>query len=296
MKKVFFYGLIIILAFILIGAGIAYHLLVKRTVGAYFDSKGVAIHYTDEGQGVPVILLHGFAVNADLNWRRPKIAQMLTRHYRVITMDLRGHGLSGKPHDKEQYGAEVYQDVIRLMDHLKIGKAHVMGYSLGGFTALKLASVYPERLVSVMPLASGWENPDRSVFFQYMDKLVVALKAGKSVGPIGEAFGKKRKSSFLHRTWVKLMTGYFNDRKALIALMESLEALGLTEDEVRAIKLPMMTVVGSDDILLAGAEALAEVVQNHQLIVVDDADHVQTVYRAETRTTILGFLEVNSGN
>ena len=296
MKKVFFYGLIILFAFILIGAGIAYHLLTKRTVGPYFDSKGVAIHYTDEGQGVPVILLHGFAVNADLNWRRPKIAQMLTRHYRVITMDLRGHGLSGKPHDTDQYGAEVYQDVIRLMDHLKIEKAHVMGYSLGGFMALKLASVYPERLISAMPLASGWENPDRSVFFQYMDKLVAALKAGKSVGPIGEAFGEERKPSFLHKTWVKLMTGYFNDKMALIALMESLRALALTEDEVRAIKLPMMTIVGSEDILLAGAKVLAEVAPNHHLIVVDNADHVQTVYRAETHATILEFLEVNSGN
>ncbi len=294
MKKVLLSSLIILIAFTLIGVGIAYHLLTKRTVGDYFDSKGVAIHYTDKGQGVPVILLHGFAVNADLNWRRPEIAQMILEKYRVITMDLRGHGLSGKPHVKEKYGAEVYEDVIRLMDHLKIKKAHVMGYSLGGFTALKLASKYPDRLITAMPLASGWENPDRSVFFEYMDKLVAALKAGKSVGPIGGAFGKERKPTFIHKTWVKLMTGYFNDKKALIALMESVEALALTEDEVKAVTLPMLTIVGDKDIMLHGAKALAEKAPNHKLVVVENADHVRAIYRAETREAIMAFLKAHS--
>lgn len=293
MKKALFYSLIFFPAIILTGAGITYHLLTQRTVGNYFDSKGILIHYTDEGQGEPVILLHGFAVNADLNWRRPKITQMLAEQYRVIAMDLRGHGLSGKPHAKEQYGAEVYEDVIRLMDHLNIERAHVMGYSLGGFTALKLASVHPERLITAMPLASGWENPDRSLFFQTMDKLVAALKAGRSIGPLGEAFGRERRPTWIHKTWVKLMTGYFNDKEALIPLMESVEALALTEAEVKTITLPMLTVVGSRDILRAGAEALAETAPNHSLVVVEGADHVRAIYREETREAILRFLRTH---
>ncbi len=294
MKKLLVYSLLFFLAAIVIGLGFAYHQLTKRTVGNYFNSNGVLIHYTDEGQGVPLILLHGFAVNADLNWRRPKIDRILAGSYRVITMDLRGHGLSDKPHSKQQYGAEIYQDVIRLMDYLKVEKAHIMGYSLGGFTTVKLASFYPERFLSALPLAAGWENPDRSVFFQYMDRFVKALKEGKAIGPIGEAFGKDRKPGFIHRTWVKLMTGYFNDKKALIALMESLKALALSEAEVEAIRVPMLTVVGSEDILLAGAKALHQAAPDHKLVVVDGADHMRTIYREETRKAILDFLEAHS--
>jgi pimeloyl-ACP methyl ester carboxylesterase len=142
-----------------------------------------------------------------------------------------------------------------------------------------------------MPLASGWENPDRSAFFRYMERLVAALKEGKSIGPIGEAFGRERKPSFLHKTWVKLMTGYFNDKEALIALMESLEALALTEEEVKAIQVPMLTVVGGKDILLSGAKALNQAAPHHKLVIVEGADHVRAIYREETRKAIMTFLK-----
>ena len=117
--------------------GLTLFVVTKRVEGAYFTSRGVTLHYTDEGRGPPVVLLHGFAVNSDLNWRLPGITADLAQDHRVISLDLRGHGLSDKPHLSEGYGLEMAVDVVALLDHLQIDRAQLVGYSLGGFIALK---------------------------------------------------------------------------------------------------------------------------------------------------------------
>ena len=87
-----------------------------RAESGFFDSKGVKLHYTVEGQGEPVLLIHGFAVNDQLNWVIPGIVKALAKDYRVITYDNRGHGRSGKPHEAKHYGLEMIEDVVRLLD------------------------------------------------------------------------------------------------------------------------------------------------------------------------------------
>ena len=109
-------GAAIVAAALLVSTGGGLWWLTRRVEGSYFDSDGVRIHFTDEGSGVPLVLLHGFAVNADLNWRLPGLTEVLAREFRVISMDLRGHGLSGKPHDPELYGDTMAGDVIALLD------------------------------------------------------------------------------------------------------------------------------------------------------------------------------------
>lgn len=74
-------------------------------------------------------------------------------------MDVRGHGLSGKPHDTAQYGVEMVEDVRRLLDHLKIEKAHLVGYSMGGFIVYKFMALHPERLITAMPCGAAWMEP-----------------------------------------------------------------------------------------------------------------------------------------
>ena len=103
-----------------------------------------------------MILLHGLACEHVVNWMLPRVFQRLARRYRVIALDIRGHGRSGKPWDPALYGLELVEDVVRLMDYLGIARAHVVGYSLGGFIALKLALRHPERLLSAVPCAAGW--------------------------------------------------------------------------------------------------------------------------------------------
>lgn len=111
------------LAILVLSLPVAYFLF-HKIWGDNFDSNGVSIHYAVQGKGAPVILVHGYAVNSGLNWRIMGVIDALSEDFQVVAMDCRGHGLSGKPHDPKQYGIEMAEDVIRLMDHLKIEKAH----------------------------------------------------------------------------------------------------------------------------------------------------------------------------
>ena len=113
-----------------------------------FDSDGVKIAYRVDGGGPPVILIHGLTVDADLNWRTPGITEKLAKKFQVISMDVRGHGQSGKPHDRSAYGLQLVEDVARLMDHLHFDRAHIVGYSMGGEIAVKLVALY--RVVSFL--------------------------------------------------------------------------------------------------------------------------------------------------
>jgi pimeloyl-ACP methyl ester carboxylesterase len=149
-----------VLLVLLLLTGAFLYLLLHRAVGHYFDSNGARIFYTVEGSGPPVILIHGVAANADLNWRRPGVVRALAKHFQVITFDLRGHGLSDKPEEPEKYGIQMVEDITRLMDHLKLPKAHIAGYSLGGFIALKATTLHPDRFMSVAICAAGWKNPE----------------------------------------------------------------------------------------------------------------------------------------
>ncbi|HEY8503818.1 MAG TPA: alpha/beta hydrolase, partial [Gemmataceae bacterium] len=154
-----------------------------------FDSGGVKIHYLDEGKGEPVVLLHGFAASAEELWVKMPFAETqvlpeLAKEFRVIAPDLRGHGKSGKPHDPKMYGKEMAEDVIRLLDHLKIEKAHVVGYSLGAMVAGKLLAAHPDRLLSVT-FGGGAPYFRRS---EALDAAVLAtaesLEQGKGIGPL----------------------------------------------------------------------------------------------------------------
>src|SRR5687768_5133960 len=84
----------------------------------FFDSNGVRIRYVEQGQGEPVVLVHGFGNTIEGGWMEPGVFQNVAKSYRVIAFDLRGHGKSGKPHDPAAYGRELPLDIIRLLDHL----------------------------------------------------------------------------------------------------------------------------------------------------------------------------------
>ena len=100
----------------------------------FFDSDGVKIRYIDQGprDGEPVVLIHGGFMNAETMWAEPGVIEALDDAFRVIALDLRGHGKSDKPHDPRQYGNPFVEDIVRLLDHLDIEKAHVVAYSMGG--------------------------------------------------------------------------------------------------------------------------------------------------------------------
>src|SRR5438067_2910932 len=126
-----------------------------RAQELFFDSNGVKIHYSVHGKGEPVLLIHGFTVSYPLQWVYPGISSALAKNYQVIGLDCRGHGRSGKPHDPKKYGMEMGEDAIRLLDHLDIRSAHLVGYSMGGFITLKLLALHPDRFLTATAGGAG---------------------------------------------------------------------------------------------------------------------------------------------
>ena len=126
----------------------------------FFDAKGVKVHYLIEGTGEPVVLIHGLDSSARMNWQMPGTIDALARDHQVIAIDLPGYGESDKPDDPAAYGEQWIDDVILLLDHLNIRKAHVVGYSMGGMVALKLIAEHPERVISGTLGGAGWLRED----------------------------------------------------------------------------------------------------------------------------------------
>ena len=122
----------------------------------FFSSNGVRLRFVEDGKGAdPVILLHDLGSSIEEQWVTTGVMPSLIRQdiFRVIALDLRGHGRSDKPQPLP-IDAEMAQDVVRLMDHLGIPRAHLVGYGLGANIAAKLSTMAPERIFT-MTLAGG---------------------------------------------------------------------------------------------------------------------------------------------
>lgn len=116
-------------------------------------SDGTKFHYVEQGEGTPVILIHGLTSSAVGNWFNTNIAQKLAKTNRVIAIDMRGHGETG-PSPEDSKGTMI-QDIVEFMDHLKIDKAHIGGYSMGGATTTGLLKVAPERFITASIMGIG---------------------------------------------------------------------------------------------------------------------------------------------
>ena len=115
-----------------------------------FQHANIDIAYIDEGEGEPIVLVHGFASNKEINWILPGWTAALKRAgRRVIALDNRGHGQSSKPHDPAAYDMpSMAGDTLALLDHLKVERADYLGYSMGGRIGMHLALHHPDRIRS----------------------------------------------------------------------------------------------------------------------------------------------------
>ncbi len=149
-----------------------------QSADSVFDSNGVKIRYVTEGKGEAVVLIHGWM--SDVKMWGPKLTPF--EGFKLIALDCRGHGQSEKPHDLTKYGAEMAADVVRLLDHLKIKKAHLIGYSMGSFIAGKVAAKHPDRVLSIIyggqaPLLIGEAGSEE------IDVFAKAVDDGKGLAP-----------------------------------------------------------------------------------------------------------------
>lgn len=255
------------------------NLVIEGPIGKYFDSDGVMLHYTDEGKGVPVVLVHGFAANGHLNWRWPGVNKGLKKNYRVITLDTRGHGRSDKPREAGAYGMHMVDDIARLMDHLEIERAHIVGYSMGGFLGLAFAGKYPQRMLSLTQGGSGWYPRDK--YPSLVQEVPSALDAGLGFEPIVR-FMERHNPRFLDqrvRVINRLMCR-FNDCAALARCFDEMQRLEGTEEQLRSTTIPHLTIMGTMDPLRDAADFLCQAAgAGHTMHWIEGADHTTTLAR-----------------
>lgn len=287
MKRLTFISLFVALCFVAFTGTYAEDL--------FFDSDGVKIRYIVQGEGEPVMLIHGFSASLDTNWGGPGIIADLAKDYRVIALDNRGHGKSGKPHGKENYGANMVRDVIRLLDHLDIEKAHIVGYSMGGFMTTNLVANYPDRIISAVPAGAGWARPgDPAV--STMSKLADSLEAGKGFGPLLAGLtpeGQEKPNEEMMKSINAMLTAQ-NDVLALAGAVRGMADLSVTEEQLKANKVPTLSIIGEIDPLRAGVDTMAEVMSNLEVVVVEGADHMTCFTNPAFMKSLRQFLAKHS--
>jgi pimeloyl-ACP methyl ester carboxylesterase len=262
----------------------------------FFDSSGVKIRYLTAGGGEAVVLLHGFAARAEMwDGAKTKLFSDLAKHYRVIAIDCRGHGKSGKPHDPKLYGKEMWGDVVRLLDHLKIEKAHVIGYSMGAEIAGHLLVEHPDRLLSVT-LAGGVPSFEPTKESLHVKELAAtSLEEDKGIGAAliaGTPAGSPKPTPEMANAISRAIIGN-QDQKALAASVRGAKDLHVTEAQLKANRVPCLVVYGSKDgqaAVRARYDRVAKLL-GAQVQVIDGGDHGSTYGMPAFLEAVRVFLE-----
>ncbi|HLX64115.1 MAG TPA: alpha/beta hydrolase [Planctomycetota bacterium] len=219
-----------------------------------FDSNGVKIHYVVEGKGEPVVLIHGLFSSAMMNWQLPGVVVELAKNHQVIALDARGHGASDKPDKEEAYGAEMAEDVARLIDHLQIKKAHIVGYSMGGMIAMKFITKHPDRVLSGLLGGMGW----------------------------------LREGGLLEKVWDHMGSGSSGGAKMAA---KTLGKLAVSEAELKAVSVPIEVLVGDRDPCKALYVAPLQTVRSDwPVIEIKGAGHMDCILKPEFKTEIVKWL------
>lgn len=245
---------------------------IGRADEGYLDSNGVKIHYVVRGKGEPVLLIHGFLGDLQMNWVYPGILYKLAKDHRVVALDCRGHGKSGKPHDAKKYGTEMVDDAVRLLDHLKIKKAHIVGYSMGALLTAKLATEHPDRVLSAT-LGGGGVIPE-GIGEGFLDELADAMEKGKGMTALLEMLtppGKAKATAEQMQAMKRLFAG--NDKKALAAVIRGWKDFSVSEKKLKANRVPMLALIGANDPLKPAIEELAPRTGHFRMVVIAGANH-----------------------
>jgi len=143
---------------------------------------GTRISFDVRGEGVPLLLVHGSALSRSI-WRGFGYVAALQNRYRVIAIDLRGHGRSGKPHASEAYRMPlVLADILAVLDAVEAPAAHLFGYSFGARAGFSLVDSHPERVLSLISAGGTYRAPGGTVSELFFPDYDAALGAGGMAG------------------------------------------------------------------------------------------------------------------
>jgi pimeloyl-ACP methyl ester carboxylesterase len=245
---------------------------------ASFQSNGVRIAFWDEGEGEPILLIHGFASNVATNWIDPGwVRALVSSGRRVFLFDNRGHGQSEKLYEPERYGAPTMaEDARRLLDHLGIERADVMGYSMGARIAAFLALRHPARV--------------RGAVFAGLGINMVRGMVG--TGPLAKALEARSIDEVTNdtaRSFRAFAEHTKSDLAALAACMRGPREK-ITPELLAGIRVPVLVAVGTEDVIGGSGAELAALIPGAKLLNIEGRDHIKAVGDARFKQRVLDFL------
>ena len=273
---------------------------------SYFDSNGVKIRYVTEGTGEAVVLIHGWMSDSSM-WGadekgNTKLGKGGTNGFQLIALDCRGHGKSDKPHDSKSYGTEMAADVVRLLDHLKIKKAHLVGYSSGAFIAGKVAATHPKRVLSI---TYGGQAPViaedmKPTDFSQTDAFYEAVNSGIGLGEyiISITPPDKPKPTAEQATAIANYLYGGKDVKAFALAGNSFKELKVTAQELKKYKAPILFIHGGNESnFVKNKVAVArKTIGRGEVYVVEGGDHMTTLIKPTFATALVKFLQFGTLN
>lgn len=235
----------------------------------------VALAYEVDGDGEPVLLLHGFASDSFINWVRPGVIDALVRNgYRAIALDQRGHGLSDKPHDPEAYAGEVMvHDAQAVLDHLSVERALVVGFSMGSINTVGLIKADDRVKAAVLGGVGSHTIMVRSEGGNFLADAMTAEDKSTITNPIAKSF----------RDFADLTRA---DRQALAALQS---ASRTAMDDLGAINIPVLVLGAENDPLAGDAQTLADKIPGAKAATVPGT-HLNVVNNPAFHQNIVEFL------
>ena len=243
-----------------------------------FRHDDVEIAFLDEGEGEPIVLVHGFGSNKEVNWVATRWVATLTRvRRRVIAPDMRGHGASTKFYDAAAYHTSVMADDVRaLLDHLGLGWADILGYSMGARVAAFLALADPERVRSAILGGLGI-------------RLVESAGLPENVAEALEAPSAADVADRKARTYREFAEETGSDLAALAACIRG-SRQSLTRSEAARIGVPVLVAVGTKDEIAGSPHELAALIPDAQAVDIPRRDHMRAVGDRVFKQAVLRFL------
>ena len=243
-----------------------------------FKNGHVEIAYLDEGEGEPIVLVHGFASTKEVNWVEPGwVSTLYCAGRRTVALDNRGHGASSKLYEPSAYHSAIMADDVRaLLDHLKIERADIMGYSMGARITAFLAVKHADRVRSAIlgglgiRLVEGVGLPE---------SIADALEA-PSLAEVQDLTGT------MFRTFAEQTK---SDLRALAACIRGSRQT-LTRAEVGAIRVSVLVAVGTKDPVAGSAQALAAIIPGARALDIPDRDHMLAVGDKVFKAGVIDFL------
>jgi pimeloyl-ACP methyl ester carboxylesterase len=248
------------------------------------ERNGVRVYYEDHGEGISILLTHGYAASSRM-WQGQ--VEAFSGDYRLITWDQRGHGQSDSPEDLSEYGESVaLDDMAALLDTCGIERAVIGGHSLGGYLSLAFLLKYPERVRALVLLGAGpgyRSDEAREGWNQYCEERAQAFD-DKGLDALGKG---TEVQDARHRSAEGLA-------RAARGTMKQVDARVM--DSLKGIVTPTLVVVGEKDrTFLAASDYMAKKIPSAVRVVIEDAGHAANMHQPEAfnaalRTFLTGRL------